>query len=68
MQSSAYSPAPSKRTGIGGDSSGGATAAQLAATRADINAGYAEESGKSHDAACALNGAPRHGPGPAPQD
>ena len=50
MQSSAPSPAPSKSTGIGGDSSGGATAVQLAATRGAINAEYAEESEKSQDA------------------
>ena len=50
MQLCAPSPAPSKSTGIGGDSSGGATAVQLAATRAAINAECAEESEKSQDA------------------
>ena len=49
MQSSVPSRAPSKSTGIGGDSSGGATAVQLAATRAAINVEYAKESKKSQD-------------------
>ena len=50
MHVSAPSPAPSKNTGIGGASSGGATAVQLAAKRAAINVEYAEESDKSQDA------------------
>ena len=50
MHDTVPSPAPSKSTDIGGASSDGATASLLAATRAAINAGFAEDGEKSQDA------------------